>query len=595
VAPFALQWLRTLGVSIPGLDRIASWLLFSAAALAPLPFGSSLPAAIAFWCVVLGLALLIAPLQKLRLPHLKLLGCAAIVVVAYAVVLHEQLAEHPWFSPHPLWRTASEALGTSLDPSISIARHEPYFALGQPLVCMLSLICGLAICVDRRHARTLLWVLAWSGVAYALYGVSAHLIDPTKVLWREKPAYIANVTGTFINRNTAAVYFGSCAVVCLMLLCDRIRQDLPREPIAWRKLANKLLSNPPRGVILLFGMLFVCLLSTFMSGSRAGVILTLTMLIVSFATYFRQDLPRRSDIAGAVVGASALAVILLEFMGGSVNARFDAQGLGDEGRLAVWRATLRMIADHPWFGTGQGTFAWSFPAYRPSDISIWGTWDLAHDSLLEIAADMGVPLAVLVTVGWLIIFAVLVHGIRVRRRDLLIPISAAAVAAIAVLHSLIDFSLQIPGYSIPTLALVGAGLAQSFARDRAKAKPETGTLSRQRLSGLEPSEAYNDAIEKAALVLLSALRDRAQSEVSTQLSDAARQRGADNEGRQFRRENVRTVFADIIKRAAQIRSTEMPGVDDGGAVEAELTRALHRLLASVEEAFVVGEDESKKE
>jgi O-antigen ligase len=579
---------------IPGLDRIASWLLFAAAALAPLPFGSSQPAAVALWCVVLGLTLAIAPTNKLREPHLKLLGCAAVVVAAYAIVLHEQLAEHPWFSPHPLWSAASDALGTPLDPSISIARHEPYFALGQPLVCMLALVGGFVVCADRERAQTLLWVLAWSGVAYALYGVGAHLIDPTKILWRDKPAYIENVTATFINRNTAAVYFGSCAVVCLMLLCDRVRQDLPREPIAWRKVANELMSDTPRDVIVLFAMLFGCLLPTFMSGSRAGVILTLMALIVSFAVYFRNDLPRRSDIAAALLGAGALAVILLQIMGGNVNARFDAQGLGDEGRVAVWRATLRMIAEHPWFGTGQGTFAWSFPSFRPGDLSMWGIWDHAHDTLLELASDMGVPLAILVAVGWLAIFGVLLHGIRVRKRDLLIPISAFAVATVAVLHSLIDFSLQIPGYSIPTLALVGAGLAQSFASERAKTSPEAATSRRS--PNLAPSEAYGEAIEEAALMLLSVLRDRAQSEVSTQLLDAARRlnNGA-NEGRQFERKSVRTVFADVVKRAAEIRRIEMGGVGAGDDVEAEMGHALHRLLASVEDVFLVDETESEND
>jgi hypothetical protein len=276
-------------------------------------------------------------------------------------------------------------------------------------------------------------------------------------------------------------------------------------------------------------------------------------------------------------------------MGGSVNARFDAQGIGDASRMAVWRATLRMIADHPWFGTGQGTFAWSFPSYRPGDISMWGIWDRAHDTLLELAADMGAPLAVLVTVGWLVIFAALIHGIRVRRRDLLIPVSAAVVATIAALHSLVDFSLQIPGYSIPTMALVGAGLAQSFASDRTKPKLETASLSGRRLSGLEPSEAYNDAIEKAALMLLSALRDRAQPEVSRQLLDAARRCGEAGEGAHFHRDNVRTVFADIVKRAAEIRSVEMGRVGDGKVVEAELSRALHGLLASIEDVFLVEE------
>jgi O-antigen ligase len=579
---------------IPGLDRIASWLLFAAAALAPLPFGSSQPVATSVWCLVLGLTLAIAPTQKLRTPHLILLGCAAVVVTAYAIVLHEQLAEHPWFSPHPLWSTASDALGTKLDPTISIARHEPYFALGPPLACMLALICGFVVCTDRGRARTLLWVLAWSGVAYAIYGVAAHLIDPTKVLWRDKPAYIENVTATFINRNTAAVYFGSCAVVCLMLLCERIRQDLPREPIAWRKLADELMSSAPRDVIVPFTMLFACLLPTFMSGSRAGVILTLIALISSFAIYFRQDLPRRADIAAAVVGAGILAVVLLQFMGGRVNARFSTQGVDDEGRVAVWRATLRMIADHPWFGTGQGTFVWSFPSYRTGDISTWGIWDRAHDTLLEIAADMGVPLAILVAAGWLVIFGVLIHGIRVRRRDLLIPISAFVVGMIAVLHSLIDFSLQIPGYSIPTLALIGAGLAQSFASERSKLTP--GAAASRRSSNLAPPEAYGEAIEAAALKLLAALRDRAQSEVSIQLLDAARRRTSDpDEGRQFPRESVRNVFADIVKRAAEIRRLEMPGVGAGDDVEAEMSRALRRLLSSVEDVFLADEGENENE
>jgi hypothetical protein len=72
------------------------------------------------------------------------------------------------------------------------------------------------------------------------------------------------------------------------------------------------------------------------------------------------------------------------FRHSGINARFDMLGLGDEGRIATWRATLRMIADHPWFGTGQGTFSWAYPAYRQPDISMWGTWDRAHNTLLRL-------------------------------------------------------------------------------------------------------------------------------------------------------------------------------------------------------------------
>jgi O-antigen ligase len=199
----------------------------------------------------------------------------------------------------------------------------------------------------------------------------------------------------------------------------------------------------------------------FMTGSRGGVVLSLLALIVAFTAFFRRDLPGRAGLVTALAGGGAVALILLQLMGGGVNARFDIQAVADGGRLETYRATLHMIADHPWFGTGQGTFVYAFPAYRSSNVSMWGVWDIAHNTLLEIASDMGIPIATLVVVAWIAIFAVLIRGALIRRRDLVIPVVALAVAILAVLHSLIDFSLQIPGYAIVALALIGTGLARS--------------------------------------------------------------------------------------------------------------------------------------
>jgi O-antigen ligase len=185
-------------------------------------------------------------------------------------------------------------------------------------------------------------------------------------------------------------------------------------------------------------------------------------LIVTFIVYFRRDLPPRSGIWIALGASGLVALALLQFLGGAVSNRFDVQGLADEGRLAAYRSTMRMIADYPWFGTGFGTFAWSFPAYRSSEISMWGVWDIAHNTLLELASEVGLPLAGAVSIGWLVILGVLINGIRVRRWDTIVPLAAFSVSIIANLHSWIDFSLQIPGYAIVVFALVGAGLAQSF-------------------------------------------------------------------------------------------------------------------------------------
>ena len=142
-------------------------------------------------------------------------------------------------------------------------------------------------------------------------------------------------------------------------------------------------------------MLFLCLAAMFMTGSRGGVLLSLLALIVAFVVFFRRHLPRRAGVLGALAGGGAVVLVLLQLMGGGISARFDLEGLADEGRLETYKATVRMIDDHPWLGTGQGTFAYAFPAYRSPNVSIWGVWDLAHNTLLEIAAEMGVPLAAL--------------------------------------------------------------------------------------------------------------------------------------------------------------------------------------------------------
>jgi O-antigen ligase len=165
----------------------------------------------------------------------------------------------------------------------------------------------------------------------------------------------------------------------------------------------------------------------------------------------------------AFFGSALIALVLLQLLGEAVIDRISARGATDEGRLETYQAIVRMIADHPWLGTGQGTFAAAYPAYRSSQVSMWGVWDIAHNTLLEVAADMGIPIAALVVVGWVAIFVTLIRGVRHRHRDLIVPISALAVAMLAILHSLVDFSLQIPGYGIAALALIGVGLAQSFS------------------------------------------------------------------------------------------------------------------------------------
>ena len=208
-------------------DRGSCALFYLVVALAPLPLGSTEPAMVAIWCVVLGATVILASVLEIRTPQLVFIGLVAVLALVYGVVLHEQLSVHPWFaSPHPIWKETAETLQIPIEPSVSIARNQPLSAIGAPLAALLSFLSGLLVGANRSRAHQLLKVIAWSGVAYAIYGIAFALVDPATGIFRVRPIPL---TSTFVNRNTAAVYFGACSAIWLLLVCERIRQRVLDE------------------------------------------------------------------------------------------------------------------------------------------------------------------------------------------------------------------------------------------------------------------------------------------------------------------------------------------------------------------------------
>lgn len=446
-------------------NLISSSILFLVIAAAPLPYGSRDSFTVAVWCFVLGFGLIFASPKQLRGGHLALLAGIVFVVACYGFVLHEQLAEHPWIAaPNPIWAKVSEVLGKPIPPSVSVIRGEPFYAIGPSLAAILALTLGIVVGVDKHHADRAVLVMAWSGVAYAVYGLAMLALGRTGGAYSPvQGVHGGYLTSTFINRNTAAAYFGSCAIVWLILLMETIRMRLPAGVINWSEAIEHLLADGrrQRELIVRLCMFFVCLTAMFLTVSRGGALFSLFAMAVVVVLFFRRDLPRSKGLIILIAGAGALALVLLQFLGGQVEGRIDAQGLADAGRAAAFRSSWQIIADHPWFGTGLGTFEAIFPAYRSSDISIVGIWDKAHSTPLELAIELGIPMTLVIGSAWLVALLVLVHGTRRSRRETVVPLAALGVCLIALLHTSIDFSMQVPAFAIIVFALTGIGLAQS--------------------------------------------------------------------------------------------------------------------------------------
>jgi hypothetical protein len=99
------------------------------------------------------------------------------------------------------------------------------------------------------------------------------------------------------------------------------------------------------------------------------------------------------------------------------------------------------------------------------------------------------------------------------------------------------------------------------------------------------SDAYHEAVDRAALMLLAALRDHANPQFSSVQLEALRLRGAGEGAQGFARRKTQAVFADISQRATDLLAAELREARVTAEVAAEMDRILQRLLTSFERVF----------
>jgi O-antigen ligase len=161
-------------------------------------------------------------------------------------------------------------------------------------------------------------------------------------------------------------------------------------------------------------------------------------------------------VAGAVwIGLDGIAA--------RYSALMSEDALVREGRIVVFRDTIRMIVANP-RGVGVGQYQDRFreyQTYKPEQL-----FDHAHNDYLEAMAEWGTLTGL---VFWTIIVFVLMSAIRAflepgpsQRSGVLLACIGAIVSIL--LHGLTDFNLQIPSNAMLFFSFVGIAAAYSFPR-----------------------------------------------------------------------------------------------------------------------------------
>ncbi|MFG1209580.1 O-antigen ligase family protein [Xanthobacter flavus] len=432
-------------------DRFGFWLFLVTVVLAPIPDGSVAPLWIQIWISTVAISALAISYRDVSRGAAALIWGLTSVVAVYVLVVWLQSVS-PGPRPLAIWANASKVLGIELAPLSSSVRGTPLIFLGRPLLAALVLIVAIAIGPQSRRAALVLRAIVGAACLYGAIGLFGLLasIDALRPFDQS-----GALTTFFLNKNTSATYLGTAFLLAFSILLPSFNAALrERRPV----LTMFRGAERRRRIAAAFaGFLFLILLP--LTLSRAGTMLTVVVALACLA--LKLELRKRAGLWQLVLSIFVLFSFIFAISGESWYQRHAHLGFDSLGRLDAYMEMLRASLDHPLLGLGLGSFQHSFPQYRTEDLGLFGQFNIGHSTPVELIFEGGYPLALSVFAFVIVCGSLLIRG-ALRRPDDPYILAALLVGLLGLIHTSFDFSLQIPGYLMTFLVVVGMGIGRAF-------------------------------------------------------------------------------------------------------------------------------------
>lgn len=365
---------------------------------------------------------------------------------------------------HPLWAETLATLEANSPQSISLDAYETWTGLMRLLAYGLTFLLFFNLHRARARAELTLTVFGISAIFYAGYGLFIVLSHDSSILWFEKWAYPDDVTSTFVNKNSYATYASFGLITLVFLLIQKTWKNIYRH-MDWKTSFRSTVDSLSHASWIWIVGIFIVSTSLLLSNSRAGVVSGVSgifyFLTVGFLTKGRLN-PVFRYVSIMVV---LLLVATIYVSSDVFISRLDRLYAGtDDLRYSLWRETVVAIAQNPLFGSGLGTYEEAFRLYRTLRIPFHFRLDLAHNTYLELAFEIGLVAATALVAS---VLALAVHCFLAALRGggrAWYGLLGGSICVTAGLHSAADFSLQIPAIAVTFAALMGICVAQSFPR-----------------------------------------------------------------------------------------------------------------------------------
>ena len=360
---------------------------------------------------------------------------------------------------HPIWEMAAGALGRPTEGSISVNPDLTNLALLRLLTAAAVFWTALQLCRNGLRATLLVKSLAAIGCAYAAYGLIALSVPVVRLPWLEDAVKSDTVSSTFINRNSYATYAGLGLMAIAGLAIRLYGYQVMERATRRLAIAAAIETAGGKGAALL-GAGFLISVALLLTGSRGGVSAAGLGLFV-LAVLASKRRKRRAMLSVAIILGSLSVAALLFVFGDPLVDHLRERGISDTNRLSVYLLTIRSIIDSPFLGNGYGAFVDVFPMYRDRSLSVYGIWEQAHDTYLEIFQGLGLVFGSMLLMSVFLLVLRCLNSAMRGRENATAPCVAAAAAFLVGVHALVDFSLQIQAVALTFAAILGAGVAQA--------------------------------------------------------------------------------------------------------------------------------------
>lgn len=293
---------------------------------------------------------------------------------------------------------------------------------------------------------------------YAIYGLVIFFTGNETVLWYKKWVSLGELTSTFVNRNSFAAYIGIGFQCMLAYALWIFTKKMPVNLSIKEKFIQFFSKDLSRTVGITLALI-VLITSLFLTASRAGILTSLigsALLILTSVmgrTPYGTEGTKQSRRYFFIASLSLIGLLTFNLSGELFSKRLENISQ-DDTRFLVYPIMRGLLEDNPIKGTGIGAFAEVFAQGRTVEIP--STFNKGHSDILEIIMTAGLLAGGFFILSLLFITTWTFHKAFKSSEYNIFLLLGGTVSVQIGLHSLVDFSLQMPAVSYTVTGILAA-------------------------------------------------------------------------------------------------------------------------------------------